>query len=254
MTQKREHNLQGASNLRDLGGLSAFGGKWVRCGQIFRSGELTRLSDSDIAGLCDLNITHVFDLRSNRERSERPSRPWTKEPARWYRNYEHSDANLPTLMAEHDGSSDRLRAVMINLYRELPYHQSESFAAVLHAISESRLPLLFHCAGGKDRTGALAALLLETLGVAHADIEEDYLQSDRFLHRMRERFLKHIDRPDIPTESWDPLLRVEPAYLAAMRDAIEERSGGVHGYLAEIGIGDQQVAKIQNNLLEDYHG
>ena len=36
-------------------------------------------------------------------------------------------------------------------------------------------PLVFHCAAGKDRTGVLAALVLDIVGVDAADIVADYL-------------------------------------------------------------------------------
>ncbi len=39
----------------------------------------------------------------------------------------------------------------------------------------ANLPLVFHCAAGKDRTGVLAALVLDILGVAPEVIVADYL-------------------------------------------------------------------------------
>ena len=41
--------------------------------------------------------------------------------------------------------------------------------------SDEHYPLVFHCAAGKDRTGVLAALVLDLCGVARDDIVADYV-------------------------------------------------------------------------------
>ena len=43
---------------------------------------------------------------------------------------------------------------------------------------ESSLPVLIHCAHGKDRTGLLVALLLSAVGVKDEDIVKDYAKSE----------------------------------------------------------------------------
>ena len=49
------------------------------------------------------------------------------------------------------------------------------------------MPALFNCAGGKDRTGVTAALLLGLAGVPDEVIAEDYSLSGWFLvHRLEE--------------------------------------------------------------------
>jgi protein-tyrosine phosphatase len=46
---------------------------------------------------------------------------------------------------------------------------------VFSRIAEGDVPILVHCAAGKDRTGIAIALLLATLDVPHETIVEDYL-------------------------------------------------------------------------------
>ena len=45
-----------------------------------------------------------------------------------------------------------------------------------------RLPLLYHCSVGKDRTGWMTAIVLAVLGVPREVVLEDYLLSNDF-HR-----------------------------------------------------------------------
>ena len=65
-------DLEGVLNFRDLGGYKAADGRLVRKGQIFRSAELSGLTDADLAAVEALGIKAVFDLRSNEERAARP--------------------------------------------------------------------------------------------------------------------------------------------------------------------------------------
>ncbi len=41
--------------------------------------------------------------------------------------------------------------------------------------------MIYHCAGGKDRTGVISALLLSIAGVPEEVIAEDYALSSRYL-------------------------------------------------------------------------
>ena len=53
------------------------------------------------------------------------------------------------------------------------------FSRYFHALAEAPGPVLIHCAGGKDRTGILAALTHHIAGVMRQDIVEDYLHTNR---------------------------------------------------------------------------
>ena len=62
------------ANLRDIGGCrSSFGGV-VRRGVVFRSTDLSRLTDTDLETLDALSIATVFDLRTLEEQQARPDR------------------------------------------------------------------------------------------------------------------------------------------------------------------------------------
>src|SRR5436190_2005958 len=55
----------------------------------------------------------------------------------------------------------------------------------LHLLAEpGAVPLVFHCAAGKDRTGVVAALTLSLLGVSDDDIATDYSLSRLGMDRM----------------------------------------------------------------------
>ncbi|MFI6359098.1 tyrosine-protein phosphatase [Streptomyces sp. NPDC050743] len=55
--------LQGAVNVRDLGGYRTDKGRQVRYGQVFRSDALGRSTEADVSTLAALNLRTVVDFR-----------------------------------------------------------------------------------------------------------------------------------------------------------------------------------------------
>lgn len=60
-------DLEGQPNFRDLGGYETTDGRTVRWGQVYRSGELPRLSDEDVAHLETLEIETVVSFLTEKE-------------------------------------------------------------------------------------------------------------------------------------------------------------------------------------------
>lgn len=249
-TADRHIRLERASNVRDMGGYATRCGRAVRRGRVYRAGELVRLTDRDVATLDGLGLQLIYDLRTSDERARRPSRLWGETPRRLHRDYDHSGADLPSLLAQTGVSADRLRESMITLYRALPLDQADAFRALFREIAAGALPLLFHCAGGKDRTGAFAALLHDALGVSRDDAIADYLLSNDGLAAARLRFLDHVGRADADPAAWDPMLIVDPAYLDAMFAAVAARHGDTAGYFAWLGLTPDDLRAIRTHLLE----
>jgi len=177
----RHVRLARGSNVRDLGGYETRFGRPVRWERLYRAGELVKITDADIDTLRTLNLRLIYDLRTSGERTRRPARVWADTPRRLDRDYQHSGADLTSATNRIFPDSAAMRERMLKLYSTLPFDQADAFRAVFRAAAAAELPLLFNCAGGKDRTGALAALMLNLLGVSYADIVADYLLSNDYL-------------------------------------------------------------------------
>jgi len=89
------------------------------------------------------------------------------------------------------------------------------------------LPLLFHCSAGKDRTGVLTALLLESLGTPRELILDDYMQSVRN----------------------SAGLVVHPEWLEVVFQTVD-RAGGIVAFLRSKGVSDQVQEAVRRNLEE----
>lgn len=246
----RHIRLERGSNIRDLGGYSTRFGRSVRWGRLYRAGELVRITDSDIAVLETLGLRAVYDLRTIDERVQRPARPWGTAVRRLARDYHHSGADLASVIQAATPTVAAMRERMLSLYRALPFDQADAFRQLSREIAAGELPLLFNCAGGKDRTGAFAALLLDLIGVSRDDVRADYLLSNDYLDAGRVRFLNHVGRDDIDPAVWEPMLIVDSEYLDAMFAAITAAHGGVAGYFGWLGLTDTEIAAIRRHLLE----
>ena len=184
MDHPRTIALDGVTNFRDLGGYETRDGRRVRHGMVFRAAALRGLTAADIVRLSALPLRTICDLRGTREMAMMPSPaipgaeylPLVIEP--------RIGASLRDLLRRQQATGEDVIAILRTAYityvtEHLPVYR-RLFALILEA---DRLPLVFHCTAGKDRTGVGAALLLTALGVAEDHMIADYRATDRFWDR-----------------------------------------------------------------------
>jgi protein-tyrosine phosphatase len=241
---------RGACNFRDLGGYRTSDGRRVRTGKVFRSGVLDQLDPADPA-VAELSMAVVIDLRTGRERTKRPSNlPDAWRAGLWVREYETSGGDHTSM--PHHLSEDEIRAIMHKVYRRMPFEQADSYRVLFGRLAAGDAPLLFHCHGGKDRTGVGAALLLDTLGVPRPVVLADYALTEECL--ARDASVIERGGAKLPPEvqmARVPLMRADPAYLESMFDKVDKDFGGVEAYLGEaLGIDHASRERIRELLLE----
>jgi protein-tyrosine phosphatase len=243
--RERRIALQGAINFRDLGGYPGAAGRRLRWGRVYRSDLLTDLSKSDLATIRALGLRHICDLRADSERAQKPARAIPGASL-------HAVGFMPSggeaLMRDLARLSvDEVVARVTAIYEDFVLTRSAHFARLFQLLlQDDALPLLFHCASGRDRTGTFAALLLSALGVPRTVIEQDYLLSDQYRRDVRFQFGEGI-----APELMAAVTRSHPAYLAAVFDRIEQHWGSTDDYLREaLGLSDAARARLQDRLLE----
>jgi protein-tyrosine phosphatase len=248
-------HLPSGHNFRDIGGYQAADGRTVKWRQVFRSGYMSRIAGEDAAQLQALGINTICDLRANDEREERPT-VWHvgSQTELWARDHEFSAGSLAELATRPDLMASQTRDSMFEIYRLLPHEQTESYRELFNRIASGRIPILFNCSAGKDRTGLATALILTILGVPRAVIDADYLLSNGVLEGLIDYMKTSPKYRQLATERLDlamPMLRVEADYLETSFAVIERDHGTVERYLDEaLGIsGDAQEA-IRANLLD----
>ena len=121
-------------------------------------------------------------------------------------------------ITHEQGTDSQPHPDMAFLYRKAAEECGASFRRVLLAIMEhdySQGAVLWHCAGGKDRTGIVAALILEALGADRGDIMADYLETNAAI---REYF--HLSPGEDLAGRVDPAWLADERYLQAAWDAM----------------------------------
>jgi protein-tyrosine phosphatase len=116
--------------------------------------------------------------------------------------------------------------------------------------------VLFHCRGGKDRTGMVSALVLHALGVTPEEILADFMlgSGDLTGKRVREDLAAIIEQETLESltdEALFSLAGVRREWLDTLVTRIEERFGSVTGYLTDhVGIGERGIARLREMYLE----
>ena len=230
---KRAVQLQGTSNFRDLGGYSAAGGKHVKWGHIYRSADISKLTDSDLLALQSRHVALVCDLRGPQEYAQAPDRlPAGVRRIELPAGSEKIDPRLLSGGAKTIDRDSLMRAVYTNT-SFFPAKYKPMFDELLAL--DGRQALLFHCTAGKDRTGIGAALVLSALGVNRQTILKDYAATDVYWQAGREQSLQRMAQACLSAaavEAYRPLMAANPAYLAGTFASIDKQYGSVDKFLA----------------------
>lgn len=114
---------------------------------------------------------------------------------------------------------------------------------------ENRHPIAFYCAAGKDRTGAIAALILSLCGVDVNAIVEDYTLSANVYAEMDDN---QAMVGALSQRSLDPavFLTAPPEVMMDTLAAIREEYGSVEAYCEWIGFGEEQQQQLRRALLK----
>ena len=243
---KPNFTLTGAPNFRDLGGYRNADGDTVRRHHLFRSDHLGNLAAEDIALLSGKlrEKVRVLDLRGM---AERETAICVIDGATV-----HSLAIEPTIVqvlselteAGHTLTQADVVGHMQDTYRGFVRHNTHRFASLFSHLLESDDPLVFHCTAGKDRTGFAAALILLALGVSRDDVMRDYLLTN-------ERLKPKSEWKGLAPDVASVLYRVQPEFLEAAFEAVEQKYGNFEGYFHEgLGLRETERARLKELYLE----
>ncbi|KLL13043.1 MULTISPECIES: tyrosine-protein phosphatase [Protofrankia] len=223
-------------NFRDLGGLALDDDQATRHGLVFRSDALHGLSTSDRGYLLDeAGIGVIIDLRTAEEAdgdglqdqrifpeletyhlSVMPEGRIGREP--------FPDGRDPVALAE-------------GYYKNL-VEGAPTIGKVFGIIADSldrNIPVLFHCAAGRDRTGLIAAILLSLVGVRNDEIARDFLRSNHHAHHIAARLEQNPLYGASSTTGLGPAL-LQAQTMDIFLDLLRSRNGGALTWATSTGI------------------
>jgi len=236
--------LEGASNVRDLGGYMTQDGRRVRRGLLFRSAALATLTEGDLATLAALEIRVICDFRGVAERGRAPTClvgptivPLPIEPS--------VGAGLRDILATKEATGEALFAVLERAYVAYALSSNAQYRGLLDQVLGDGLPLLFHCSAGKDRTGFGAALILMALGVSWEDVVADFEATNRLWRR------DTVPSADLPEHIRENLLVADARLLEAAFAGVTREYGSFDAYLARaLDLSPSARARLHDLLLE----
>lgn len=178
--------LEGAVNVRDLGGLPIHGGRVTRSRRLVRADNLQDLTEADLRTLRDdVGLRRVVDLRTTSERQVEGPAPLDGDPAVEVRHWsllpeaddEAREIDGDVLMPWQSGPDEvpAPRSVTRGVYVSYLRDRPDSVVGALQTVAHSDGAVIVHCAAGKDRTGVLVALALDLVDVDRDAIMADYL-------------------------------------------------------------------------------
>jgi protein-tyrosine phosphatase len=238
--------LTGALNFRDLGGYPGREGRSTRWGVLFRSDTLHQLTGADVALLSSFGLNTIIDLRTSRELERTGRGPLGAFPIGFH-HLSVIQEDGGEAMAAPAPPGEELSE------RYLWYLESgrSSLADALTLVADSsNLPVVFHCAAGKDRTGVLAALVLDILGVADEVIIADYVITADRMPLILERYRSDPAFAERMVTLPASRFSVEAATMKRFLTGLRARHGGARSWALSSGVQAEALDRMERTLLE----
>jgi protein-tyrosine phosphatase len=172
MSDRRNLDVPGCMNLRDLGGCTTRGGAVLATGRLFRGAEPPAGPEAAASLVRAVGLRRVIDLRMDDE-VEHAGAPVFPEACEWIR------LPLFDMVPPHwPHPIDRTPPSTSERYFEMAQAGMPTLVRVVELLGDvDSKPTLIHCAAGRDRTGIVIACLLDLVDVPDAAIAADYALS-----------------------------------------------------------------------------
>lgn len=229
----RDLDWDGCLAIRDLGGLATPDGV-TTSGVFVRSDNARKLTARGWEQAWSYGIRTVLDLRSETECVDDPPAPGWFEFRRisLFTHFDEDAAYREDFLARLSGRDEA--TAYRALYSEALDLDRGRLAEALDVLASCPRGVLFHCVGGKDRTGVLAALLLRLVGVSMDDVEADYVHTEARARGRAES--PHIDRS------------TPAGVITEVVEELEAQHGSIRGYLLWAGVSDTHLVSIAGEL------
>jgi protein-tyrosine phosphatase len=163
------------------------------------------------------------------------------------------DVNLkprdPSEIAREVPEADAAGAGYVAIVQEYGQSVVEIFRVLSGA---DALPAVFHCTSGKDRTGIVAALVLDLLGVPDDVIAADYVLTEKA--RARSTPWIQANEPEFAAflAQIPPERRViSPDIILGFLAGVRAAHASVPEFLVGLGVEEEQLDVLRERLLED---
>jgi protein tyrosine/serine phosphatase len=237
---------EGCLNVRDLGGVALEDGGETRYGVLIRADNIRQLTDEGWRSLAEQGVARIVDLRWQTELDEDPPRDVD------------IDVVHVSLLGEFDPDfTDDIRDYMAAgdpagywaiSYTRILEKFAPNFGRALAAIADAPDgAVVFHCAGGKDRTGLIAALLLRLAGAPIDEIARDYALTAERRARGPDRWVEAAADEDQRAMRLF-MQNTPPESMQRAIEQLERDYGSVQAYLRRAGLDEARIERLERRL------
>jgi protein-tyrosine phosphatase len=238
MVHTRRHSFVNVYNFRDLGGYATNNSSMTAYNTFFRSDSPHLMGIDDQAKIRALGIGTIVDLRFPAEQKTWPS-PF------------FDDANIAyhtvSIMTDLGVYNDRIHEGMPKLYIDFVQNNQSKVAEVFRELIRTNHPTWFYCRVGNVRTGIIAAMLLDCVGVAHNEIVADYMRSALYvtpiMQIMRQEGLKNVSQDLFDAAVWP-----RPENIQVLLYFLRQRYGGSAEYLHAAGVTIDELNQLHTKF------
>ncbi|CAG8611168.1 5313_t:CDS:10 [Ambispora gerdemannii] len=245
--------IGGVKNFRDVGGWKCTVNNndnlsyYVRSRFVFRSAELSMITDKGIEALKRLNIQKIFDLRSNSKR---------------FKAVPENIANAqrihtPVFPESSISREEKIKGFAPFITGPVGFAQKsgkKTFRTIFeHILYHPNSPFLVHCRAGKDRTGVFAMLLLKLAGVDDELIAREYeltMQTQGYDENELQIISDKLSSA-FTIEECGRALSAQYESMILTLNKFSEKYGNIESYfINELGFTKDEIHQIQSNLVE----
>lgn len=234
--------IEGAHNVRDLGGYPTKNGYYTKEQLFFRSDTTNTMTLQDIQLLKSRGVTLVNDLRSEQEAQEKPS-VFKNCPGVRYESIPLLDNIHSTFFKKEITDFPPMSELYINLLED----SGDGFARIFHLFAENNGASLFHCTAGKDRTGITAMLLLSLANVDDEIIIADYAATEVYMRPVQERILQQLEAAQIQVPV--TLFSSDPVSMERTLGHLHAKYDDAWNYLMQNGVAEEELAGIRTRFI-----
>jgi hypothetical protein len=277
------HSVPNINNLRDA---ALFPSSPLLPSLLFRSADVSALTQPDWLALHALGIRHVFDLRSAPEvakgwsgvtgdtssTTEEVMPDWVTGmrgagiDRTWTPVFRDDDYSPERLAARYVKYMDQDIGGFVSAYHDILSNGGEAYASIFRFLAtEPGQGVLVHCTAGKDRTGLFFALLFSYLGVPDAVIADEYNLTELGLAGVRDEivgrlmgsplFKEHVARSGGGEEECRKaalrMIGARKETMVAVLEMMRKEFGGAEKYMRDVcGLKVEEMEALKKNLVK----
>lgn len=257
-------SVDGLINFRDIGGVDTTDGFAVRSGLLLRSASLDSITPQGVAELQEMGVRQVVDIRSAAEVDRHGRFPYEGTGIQWL----HLDPKIgppvagvgDDALSKQETESQRILAhpdPMSLVFQFIIDRGGPAIGELIRvAADRERLPLVFHCTSGKDRTGVAAAMIQLLLGVGFDQVLADFRLSEIVLDAVHDDMIaRYPEMRALPVEKVRRMAQADDAWLKQALDQAGGRTGpALTPWLNQNGVSADTIAQLRRQLISPRTG